>query len=74
MRALGDPDAFPPGDAALRRAVAALGGPSDAGGMAKLARRWRPWRSYAVHHLWASLPSATSAHATATRTHHGGRS
>jgi AraC family transcriptional regulator of adaptative response / DNA-3-methyladenine glycosylase II len=74
MRALGDPDAFPPGDAALRRAVIALGGPSDAGGIADLARRWRPWRAYAVHHLWASLSPATPADAAATPTLHGGRS
>jgi AraC family transcriptional regulator, regulatory protein of adaptative response / DNA-3-methyladenine glycosylase II len=22
------------------------------------AERWRPWRSYATHHLWATLESA----------------
>jgi AraC family transcriptional regulator of adaptative response / DNA-3-methyladenine glycosylase II len=74
MRALGDPDAFPPGDAALRRAITALGGPSDAGGIAELAPRWRPWRAYAVHHLWASLPPAGPAAARASATLHGGRS
>jgi AraC family transcriptional regulator of adaptative response / DNA-3-methyladenine glycosylase II len=61
MRALGDPDAFPPGDVALRRAIVALGGPSDARAITALAARWRPWRSYAVHHLWASLAPATPA-------------
>ena len=55
MRALDDPDAFLPGDVALRHAVARRGGPADARGIAALAARWRPWRSYAVHHLWASL-------------------
>ena len=55
MRALADPDAFPPGDVALRHAVTRRGGPGDPRGMATLAARWRPWRSYAVHHLWASL-------------------
>jgi 3-methyladenine DNA glycosylase/8-oxoguanine DNA glycosylase len=55
MRALGDPDAFPPGDVALRHAVTRRGGPGDVRGMAARAARWRPWRSYAVHHLWASL-------------------
>jgi AraC family transcriptional regulator, regulatory protein of adaptative response / DNA-3-methyladenine glycosylase II len=45
MRA-GDPDRFPPGDIGLRRAMTQLGAaPGHAG-------RWRPWRSYAVIHLW----------------------
>ncbi len=55
MRALADPDVFLPGDVALRTAVTRRGGPGDPRGMAALAARWRPWRSYAVHHLWASL-------------------
>ena len=45
MRA-GDGDAFPPGDAGLRRAMTQLGA------AAAHAARWRPWRSYAVIHLW----------------------
>jgi AraC family transcriptional regulator of adaptative response / DNA-3-methyladenine glycosylase II len=55
MRALGDPDAFLPGDLGVRHALGALGGPGDARGAAALAERWRPWRAYAVAHLWASL-------------------
>jgi len=58
MRALADPDVFLPGDVALRHAVTSRGGPADPKGMAALAARWRPWRSYAVHHLWASLSAA----------------
>ncbi len=58
MRALGDPDVFLPGDVALRSAVLRRGGPGDPRGLAALASRWRPWRSYAVHHLWASLAAA----------------
>jgi AraC family transcriptional regulator of adaptative response / DNA-3-methyladenine glycosylase II len=67
MRALSDPDAFLPGDvgvlAALRRlgAVPVSGGSRGsrgARGSAALAEGWRPWRSYAVHHLWASLEPA----------------
>ncbi|MFI9237937.1 AlkA N-terminal domain-containing protein [Streptomyces sp. NPDC053079] len=46
MRALGDPDVFLPGDAGVRHGLAALG--ATAGD----ARAWRPWRSYALHHLW----------------------
>ena len=26
----------------------------------QLAERWRPWRSYAVQHLWAYLEESTS--------------
>ena len=49
MRVLGDPDAFLPGDVGIRHALARLGadGADD--------ERWRPWRSYAVMHLWRSL-------------------
>lgn len=61
MRALADPDVFLPGDVALRHAVTRRGGPGDSRGMAVLATRWRPWRSYAVHHLWASLDAAPAA-------------
>jgi AraC family transcriptional regulator of adaptative response / DNA-3-methyladenine glycosylase II len=54
MRALGDPDAFPVGDLGVRRGAARLGLPSDARRLADPARRWRPWRAYAVQHLWAA--------------------
>jgi AraC family transcriptional regulator of adaptative response / DNA-3-methyladenine glycosylase II len=50
MRALSDPDAFLPGDVGVREALARLGAVSNG---AELAEGWRPWRSYAVHHLWA---------------------
>jgi AraC family transcriptional regulator, regulatory protein of adaptative response / DNA-3-methyladenine glycosylase II len=50
MRALGDPDVFLPGDAGVRHALARLGTPAD-------PERWRPWRSYAVLHLWRSTRS-----------------
>ncbi len=49
MRALGDPDAWLPGDVGLRNALAGLG-QSD-----HVAAAWSPWRSYAVVHLWATL-------------------
>jgi AraC family transcriptional regulator of adaptative response / DNA-3-methyladenine glycosylase II len=47
MRGLGDPDVFLAGDLGVRRALAALG-PAD-------PQRWRPWRAYAMHHLWNTL-------------------
>jgi AraC family transcriptional regulator of adaptative response / DNA-3-methyladenine glycosylase II len=58
MRALGDPDAFLPGDLGIRRASARLGLPESARGIEAVAARWRPWRSYAAQHLWASLEDA----------------
>ena len=49
MRALGDPDAWLPTDVGVRHALARLGaGPER-------AERWRPYRSYALMHLWTSL-------------------
>ncbi|MGI9646226.1 MAG: DNA-3-methyladenine glycosylase 2 family protein, partial [Ilumatobacteraceae bacterium] len=50
MRGLGHPDTFLPTDLGIRHALDALG--LDAGE----AERWAPWRSYANHHLWPSLP------------------
>lgn len=46
MRALGDPDVFLPGDAGVRQGLRLLGTE------VRRAERWRPWRSYALHHLW----------------------
>jgi AraC family transcriptional regulator, regulatory protein of adaptative response / DNA-3-methyladenine glycosylase II len=64
MRALSDPDAFLPGDVgvldALARTGAGVSGPRAQATRqaAELAEGWRPWRSYAVQHLWASLESS----------------
>jgi AraC family transcriptional regulator of adaptative response / DNA-3-methyladenine glycosylase II len=52
MRGLHDPDAFPLGEAALRRALSALGASRS---LAVLQQQWRPWRAYAAVHLWTSL-------------------
>ena len=52
MRALGDPDVFLPTDLGVRRGAASAG--LDPGGIGAAAERWRPWRSYALHHLWAA--------------------
>ena len=54
LRALGDRDAFPAGDLGLQRAAGSLGLPADAAGLQAHAERWRPWRAYAAHLLWAS--------------------
>ena len=52
---LGDPDVMLAGDLGVRHAVAALGGDDRAREIERAAHAWRPWRSYAVAHLWASL-------------------
>ncbi len=54
VRVLGDRDAFPAGDLVLRRA---LGGVSTAAA-ARVALRWRPYRAYALFHLWSSAMAA----------------
>jgi AraC family transcriptional regulator, regulatory protein of adaptative response / DNA-3-methyladenine glycosylase II len=75
MRALSDPDVFLVGDVGVTRALSRLAGdrPASAstaetgpaepvpGGpvLTASSERWRPWRSYAVHHLWATLESPT---------------
>jgi AraC family transcriptional regulator of adaptative response / DNA-3-methyladenine glycosylase II len=53
MRALRDLDAFLPTDLGIRRALEALGQPSDRRSVEATAERWRPWRAYAAQHLWA---------------------
>jgi AraC family transcriptional regulator, regulatory protein of adaptative response / DNA-3-methyladenine glycosylase II len=57
MRALGDPDVFLPTDVGVRRALTRLSrAPDDA---EELSRSWRPWRSYALMHLWSTLDPHT---------------
>jgi len=55
MRALGDRDAFPATDLGVRHAARALGLPDAARELTTRAEAWRPYRAYAVHHLWATL-------------------
>ena len=62
MRGLGDPDVFLPTDLGVRVGLTRLGLDADR------AERWRPWRSYALHHLWA----AASGRPTGRRRHPGG--
>jgi hypothetical protein len=58
MRALGDPDAFLPGDVGIRHALHRLGQSAEGPAATAIAEPWRPWRSYAVMHLWASVSAA----------------
>ena len=55
LRSLGDPDVFLPTDIGVRNALRSMGVDSTPKAAEHLAERWRPWRSYALHHLWASL-------------------
>jgi len=55
MRALRDPDAFPASDLGVRRALERLGQDGRPRSAERLSARWRPYRAYAVQHLWASL-------------------
>jgi len=50
MRALGDPDAFLPGDLGVLAAAGRLG----LADLPARSSRWSPWRAYAVQHLWAT--------------------
>jgi AraC family transcriptional regulator of adaptative response / DNA-3-methyladenine glycosylase II len=49
MRGLGDPDVFLDSDLGVRHALNHLDLDPAA------AQRWRPWRTYAMHHLWSTL-------------------
>jgi AraC family transcriptional regulator of adaptative response / DNA-3-methyladenine glycosylase II len=80
MRALGDPDAFPVGDLGVIRGAGRTRLPDAQKALTARAERWRPWRAYAVQHLWAtsdhpitqwppSNPSATSGAEPTQPTH-----
>jgi AraC family transcriptional regulator of adaptative response / DNA-3-methyladenine glycosylase II len=60
MRGLGDPDAFPASDLGVLLAAKQLGLPADARRLTEHSARWRPWRSYAVQHLWTALDHAVN--------------
>ncbi len=51
MRALAWPDAFPHTDLGIYKAL----GTNKPKRVLELAEAWRPWRAYAVLHLWKSL-------------------
>jgi AraC family transcriptional regulator of adaptative response / DNA-3-methyladenine glycosylase II len=54
MRALGDPDAFIAADLGVKLAARALGLPQSPAALNLASTAWRPWRAYAVQHLWAT--------------------
>ena len=58
MRALSHPDAFPAADLILRRVAAGDAPELSTKALIGLAEAWRPWRAYAVMHLWRSASDA----------------
>jgi AraC family transcriptional regulator of adaptative response / DNA-3-methyladenine glycosylase II len=54
MRGLGDPDVFLPTDLGVRVGLDVLGLTASS------AERWRPFRSYGLHHLWSAAGSRSS--------------
>ncbi|HYL03078.1 MAG TPA: AlkA N-terminal domain-containing protein [Steroidobacteraceae bacterium] len=67
LRALGEPDAFPRGDLALRRAVAGASGTLPVAALARRAEGWRPWRGYATLHLWRKAADGSGGGARRAR-------
>jgi AraC family transcriptional regulator of adaptative response / DNA-3-methyladenine glycosylase II len=54
LRALGEPDAFLGADLVVRRMAAGGGTALTAKELDRRAEAWRPWRGYAVMHLWCA--------------------
>lgn len=55
MRALRDPDAFLATDLGVRHALMRLGLDGSPRAATRLAEGWRPYRAYALQHLWGTL-------------------
>jgi AraC family transcriptional regulator of adaptative response / DNA-3-methyladenine glycosylase II len=64
MRALSHPDAFPAADLILRRAAGGDGPALGTRALTMLAEDWRPWRAYAVMHLWRGASDAAATTTT----------
>ncbi|MFC4786779.1 DNA-3-methyladenine glycosylase 2 family protein [Nocardioides sp. MAHUQ-72] len=59
LRALAHPDVFLPTDVGVRNALTGLG--HDPAAAVARQDDWRPWRSYALMHLWNTLMPPVSA-------------
>jgi AraC family transcriptional regulator of adaptative response / DNA-3-methyladenine glycosylase II len=60
MRALGDADAFLATDLGVRRGLEALGHDGRPVAALAIADHWRPYRAYAVQHLWAAATTQST--------------
>lgn len=68
MREMREPDAFPPGDIGLLRAMEdSAGRRPTAAELLAHAERWRPWRAYAAQHLWMAISDVIQTPAVAAR-------
>ena len=65
MRALRDPDAFLASDLGIHHALRRHGFDGRPAVAERLSQGWRPYRAYAVIHLWADLAAATAPAALA---------
>jgi AraC family transcriptional regulator, regulatory protein of adaptative response / DNA-3-methyladenine glycosylase II len=54
LRALGEPDAFPTADSALRHVAGFSNRSLSPRELEVRAEVWRPWRAYAAMHLWSA--------------------
>ncbi|HEY1772093.1 MAG TPA: AlkA N-terminal domain-containing protein [Gammaproteobacteria bacterium] len=66
MRGLSDPDAFPAGDLVLQRMVGVTKRLTEKQLLAR-AEQWRPWRAYAVLHLWREASNSTPVRSKARK-------
>jgi AraC family transcriptional regulator, regulatory protein of adaptative response / DNA-3-methyladenine glycosylase II len=55
MRGLGESDAFLASDVGVQRSLAVEGRRPDVAEVLARAESWRPWRAYAVLHLWMGV-------------------
>ena len=69
MRALRENDAFLAGDVALQRVLARDGRRPTAKELVARAESWRPWRAYAVLHLWAADAAGQTISPDQEKTH-----
>jgi len=60
MRAMSWPDAFPPNDVAVLKAMKQLFNTTSQREADAVAAAWRPWRAYAVPRLWDNLETSAS--------------
>jgi AraC family transcriptional regulator of adaptative response / DNA-3-methyladenine glycosylase II len=60
LRALGDPDVFLATDLGVRQALERMGLDIDPQAAHDRAEAWRPWRSYALMHVWSTLSEERS--------------
>jgi AraC family transcriptional regulator, regulatory protein of adaptative response / DNA-3-methyladenine glycosylase II len=58
MRGIGESDAFLASDVAVQRALAVRGKRPTTAEVLARAESWRPWRAYAVLHLWMGSAAA----------------